>query len=303
MQGADLGGAAEMVDIAARMEAAAMKIVVTGGSGLFGQQVIADLTAHGHEVVNLDRKAHPAGYQPTYTADLTDPKSFDVCAGAGGLVHLAAYNAPNLTTDQITFNNNVSITYNALKAAAEFRVPRAVIASSLAAYGFLYGEKGRTPHYLPIDEEHPCRPTDPYGLSKVVGEMLADAFALSHGMGIASLRLPGINYDPAFARIKEIMQDPGFRRTGFWTYIDVRDAAAAIWLALEQPLRGHRVFNVAAPGSNMKEPTAELIRRFFPELKDVRNRNDTNWSGMDSTRIERELGFRPQYRWEQVLKD
>lgn len=299
-----LGDTAEMVDIAAWMEAAAMKIVVTGGSGLFGQQVIADLTAHGHEVVNLDRKAHPAGYQPTFTADLTDPASFqEPCAGAGGLVHLAAYNAPNLTTDQITFNNNVSITYNALKAAAEIGVPRAVIASSLAAYGFLYGEKGRTPDYLPIDEEHPCRPTDPYGLSKVVGEMLADAFALSHGMAIASLRLPGINYDPAFARIKEIMQDPGFRRTGFWTYIDVRDAAAVIRLALERPLRGHRVFNVAAAGSNMKEPTAELIRRFFPALTDIRNKQATNWSGMDSSRAERELGFRAQYRWEQVLKE
>ncbi len=280
-----------------------MKIVVTGGSGLFGQQVIADLTAHGHEVVNLDRKPHPAGYQPTHTADLSDPASFDVCAGAGGLVHLAAYPAPNLTSDQITFNNNVSITYNALKAAAEFGVPRAVIASSLAAYGILYGQPGRTPDYLPIDEDHPCRPTDPYGLSKVVGEMLADAFALRHGMTIASLRLPGINYDPAFARIKEIMKDPGFRRAGFWTYIDERDAAAAIRLALEQPLRGHRVFNVAAPGSNMKEPTGELIRRFFPALTDIRNKQGTNWSGMDSTRAERELGFRAQYRWEQVLTD
>ncbi len=280
-----------------------MKIVVTGGSGLFGQHVIAELSSHGHEVVNLDRQPHPAGY-PTVTADLTDPASFrDPCAGAGGIVHLAAYNAPNLTTDQITFNNNVSITYNALKAATELGVPRAVIASSLAAYGFLYGQPGRTPDYLPIDEEHPCRPTDPYGLSKVVGEMLADACALSHGMAIASLRLPGINYDPAFARIKKIMEDPGFRRTGFWTYIDVRDAAAVVRLALERPLTGHRVFNVAAPGSNMREPTPELIRRFFPELKDVRNKQDTNWSGMDSSRVERELGFRAQYSWEQVLKE
>lgn len=140
--------------------------------------------------------------------------------------------------------------------------------------------------------------TDPYGLSKLVGETLADSFALQGGMGIASLRLPGINYDPAFKRIFSLMHDPGFRRPGFWTYVDVRDAAVACRLAIEASFGGHRVFNIAAPTSNMREPTVELISRYFPELRDIRCRDGGNWSGMDCARAERELGFCARHTWE-----
>ena len=48
-----------------------------------------------------------------------------------------------------------------------------MLASSTAAYGYIYGAADAVPDYLPVDEDHPCRPTDPYGLSKVVGERIA----------------------------------------------------------------------------------------------------------------------------------
>ncbi|MBA2689734.1 MAG: hypothetical protein H0U63_02905 [Burkholderiales bacterium] len=99
------------------------------------------------------------------------------------------------------------------------------------------------------------------------------------------------------------MKDPAYRRAGFWTYVDVRDAAAACRLAIEATFSGHRIFNVAAPTSNMREPTQELIRRFFPELNDIRSEQDANWSGLDSTRAERELGFRARHTWERCTSD
>lgn len=278
-----------------------MKVVVTGASGQLGQHVVQYIAEAGHILLALDRRPHPTGHKPAWTVDLLDSGSlFEAFCGADAIVHLAAHIAPNLASDCRTFNENVAMTYNALKAASAMGVSKVVVASSLAAYGFLYGDKGRSPQYLPIDENHPCSPTDPYGLSKVVGETLADSFARA-GMTITSLRFPGINYDPTFKRIESIMLDPGYRQTGFWSYIDVRDAALACRLALESKHSGHRIFNVAAPNSNMREPTAMLARRFFPSLGDVRGDDRTNWSGVNSTRAEQELGFRCNYLWETAL--
>lgn len=278
-----------------------MKIVVTGGSGQLGQQVIRELCEHGHDVLSLDRSPHSGGFTPSRAVDLRDPDNVsEACTKADGIVHLAAHIAPNIVSDAATFNDNVNLTYNALKAASDAGMRRIVVASSISAYGFLYGPPGKTPDYLPIDENHPCEPTDPYGLSKLVGETIAESFTRRDGTAIVSLRFPGINYDPSFQRIKKLMSDPGFRRSGFWSYIDVRDAAIACRLAIESNLSGHPVFNAAAPTSNMKEPTKELIERFFPDLQDIRNQEDTNWSGIDSTKAESELGFRAQITWEQA---
>ncbi len=276
-----------------------MKVVVTGGSGSLGQAVIAELCGHGYDVLNLDRKPHPGGFHPSWTVELTEPASlFEACHGVAGVVHLAAYEKPGLTTDCNTFNTNVTITYNVLKAASDMGVKRVVMASSTAAYGFIYGPDGGEPAYLPIDEDHPSEPTDPYGLSKVVGERIADSFASQQGMSIVSLRFPGINFDPDFKPLRERMSDPGARRNVFWAYVDARDAATACRLALEADLDGHHVINVAAPTTSMREPSAELIRRFLPGVTDIRRNGGARWSGVDSRRAERLLGFRAQYRWE-----
>nr|ART40114.1 K151 [uncultured bacterium] len=277
-----------------------MKIVVTGGSGQFGRQVIRDLAAHGHGVLSLDRTAHPDGFRPSWVVDVTQPGDlYQAMRGADALVHLAAIPAPRLAPDTTTFNNNVAAAYNALKAAADTGVKRVVVASSIAAYGYIYAPSLIAPDYLPLDEAHPCRPVDPYGLSKVVGETIAESFARG-GMTIVSLRFPGIYFDPKFQLLAERMKDPRGRAPGCWTYIDARDAAAACRLALTADLTGHTVFNVAAPNSNMRQPTDELIRQFFPHVK-TKPGLTGNWSGMDSTKAQRGLGFRAQHTWDKVL--
>jgi nucleoside-diphosphate-sugar epimerase len=275
------------------------KIVVTGGGGALGQHVVAELTSAGYNVLSLDKRQQPVMHKPSWNVDLLNVGSiYEACKSAWGIVHLAAHTAPGLASDCVTFNENVQITYNVLKAASDSGVKIAVLASSTAVYGYLYGLKDEAPDYFPVDERHARRPVDSYGLSKVVGERIADSFAQAGGMALVSLRLPGINYDAKYERVKRLTTNPAYRAPGFWSYIDVRDTAIAVRLALETPGTGHRVFNVACQTSNMHEPTPDLLKAFFPGLVDIRRSDHSNWSGIDSSAASRELGFCARYRWE-----
>jgi nucleoside-diphosphate-sugar epimerase len=280
-----------------------MKIVVTGSSGQFGHHVVRNIAAAGHDVLGVDRVANPS-LRPSWVCDLGRTGDlFEAFAGADAVVHLAAIPAPNLAPDSVTFNNNVSVTYNVLKVVADLKITKVVVASSIAAYGFLYAREMPQPRYLPLDEDHPCQPTDPYGLSKRVGETIADAFAVQTGSSIVSLRLAGINFDPKFALIKERLGNPRYRLPGFWTYIDARDAAEACRLGIEAAPKGHTIFNVAAPTSNMREPTDDLLKQFLPHVKKAKSMLVANWSGMDSSKAERVLGLRARHVWERYVPD
>jgi nucleoside-diphosphate-sugar epimerase len=278
------------------------RIVVTGGSGRLGQHVIRELLDHQNDVLSLDRVEPPAKLCSSSIIDLT--RYEDVRAalkGAGGVIHLGAYQAPGLAPDSETFTNNVTAVYNLLHAAAEIGVSRVVLASSTAAFGFLYAPKPFLPDYLPLDEKHRCKPQDPYGLSKVVGETIADSFVSFHDMSIASLRFPGVHFDLSYQSFAERWQGPGAKLGRFWSYIDARDAAAACRLALERDLRGHEIFLAAAPTSTVREPTDELMRRYFPGVKKSQPQLKGNWSGVDSAKARELLGFQARHVWENYL--
>ena len=176
------------------------------------------------------------------------------------------------------------------------------MASSVGAYGFLYAPKLWSPDYLPLDENHPSAPRDPYALSKVFGEQVADSFVAISNLTAISLRLAGINFDLAYQILAQRQKDQALRAGNFWSYLDPRDAAVAFRLAVETDLKGHEVFNIAAPRSRMREPTEELIQRFFPGVTIVGDGLNGNWSGIDSSKAERILGFKAQHGWENYLK-
>src|SRR4026209_1165823 len=173
------------------------KVVVTGGSGRLGQFVIRELLAHRYQVLSVDRIAPREKLCPSWLADLRHAGDlFEALKGAYGIVHLGAYQAPNLAPNAKTLSNNVSATYNVLRAAADLKVKKVVIASSTAAFGFIYAKKLWAPEYLPLDEDYPSTPQDSYGLSKVLGEQMADSIVSIHSdMTVSSLRFPGVHFD------------------------------------------------------------------------------------------------------------
>ena len=181
------------------------KVVVTGGSGRLGQFVIRDLLDRDYSVLNLDRVAPREKLCMTWQVDLRHAGDlFEALRGAYGIIHLGAYQAPNLAPDAETLSNNVSATYNVLRAAADIGVKRVVLASSTAAFGFIYASKLWAPKYLPMDELHPSTPQDSYGLSKALGEQIADSIVSVHrDMTVSSLRFPGVNFDLSYESFRD----------------------------------------------------------------------------------------------------
>lgn len=280
---------------------ARMKVVITGAAGLIGRQAAAELAAHGHEVVCADRAGAPL------IVDLMDVRSLEpVVRGADALVHLArtkfpytasgwdaagrVWKKPDVLGDAERFASNVAMTCNVLSAALAAGVRRLVLGSSFAVYGLYYPSRPMAPEYLPIDEAHPRRPDDPYGLSKLAGEELAEGFARRSAMQIASLRFPGVAGEDhaAFLRVQSLaIRGPG----GLGTYVDARDAAGACRAALETRFDGHQAFNICAPSTLLETPTRELLRLEFPQVSDIRSSAAGNWAGYDTRKAQNMLGF------------
>ncbi|HEX9787101.1 MAG TPA: NAD(P)-dependent oxidoreductase [Candidatus Binatia bacterium] len=287
-----------------------MRVVVTGGSGRLGQYVIRELFTHSHAVSSLDAVKPRECLCPTHTVDLGKFDSLlDHFKNVDAVVHLARVRFPYTETgfdtakqqwefgdpagDAERFHQNVAVTNNVLTAAQACGMQRMVCGSSLAVYGLYYPTTELRPDYLPVDEDHPRRPQDPYGLTKLIGEQLCDALAQKSATQIASLRFAGVYTEAHRPMLMERRKNPTIRGTGaLWSYIDARDAARACRLALEADFAGHQAFNICAPVTLMDLPTRELVSRYLPRVQRVQDGLEDNWSGYDTKKAEAALGFR-----------
>lgn len=286
-----------------------MRVVVTGGSGRLGQFVLRELFTHAHQVCGLDRIKPRECPCPTYAVDLSKLTALaEQFKNADAVIHLARIRFPYTETgfdyatqswhfadiagDAELFNQNLAITNNVLAAAQLAGVKKIVCGSSLAIYGLYYPSTKMLPDYLPVDEEHPLRPQDPYGLTKLAGENLCTALSAKSGISIISLRFSGIYTEEHRTMLGQRKSDPLIRGTGaLWSYIDARDAARACRLALEAKLDGHQAFNIAATINLVNQPVAELTMRYLGEVKDLRAGLNGNGSGYSVAKAKSVLGF------------
>lgn len=274
-----------------------MRVAVTGGSGLAGRAVVADLAAHGFEATNVDLVPSdgPAPFRRVDVEDLG--QVYGALRGAEAVVHLAAIPRPTFDVPEVVFRTNVMGAFNVLEAAAALGVRRVVTASSVSVLGFPFFERPLTPAYVPIDEEHPRLPQDAYALSKLIGEEIAEGFARRGALDVVSLRFPWIHTPETFAmQIVPLQSEPAAGASNLWSYIDARDVGAAVRLALAADVRGHEAMFVAAADSFMEIPSPELVREFHPTaiIRDGFAGNASLLSGEKAARV---LGFRPRHSW------
>ena len=166
-----------------------MKILVTGGAGYIGSIAVKKLLSCGHEVVVFDNLSTGnrllINKNATFVeGDLLDPNNirttfsdheFDAVMHFAGLSQVGE----SVKEPQKYFTNNVMGSLNLLKAMLG-HCDKIIFSSSAAIFG--------QPDDIPITEDTEKRPTNPYGISKLVIEDLLDAYDTSHGIHSISLR-------------------------------------------------------------------------------------------------------------------
>jgi nucleoside-diphosphate-sugar epimerase len=286
------------------MEVWTMKnVVVTGGSGLLGPDVIREFLEHGYRVVNADLKHPKEALCRTVITDLTNlGEVYGVLAGADAVVHLAAIPVAYSHPNEVTFRNNVMSTYNILEAAGSLGIKKAVISSSESSYGICFSKQNLTPQYVPIDEEHPQLPEESYGLSKIVNEKTADMIHQRTGMQVVSMRLGNVISPDMYKNFPHFIHDPEQRKTILWSYIDTRDAASAYRLAIETDGLGSVALNIAADDTSMDIESKQLMETCFPNVKDFRKDITGFESLLSNEKAKKLLNWQPVHQWRNYVK-
>lgn len=276
------------------------KVLVTGSSGRIGRVTAQELLDHGYEVTGADLTAGRNVH--TFITDMCDlGQVMTVMAGHDAVVHLAAIPSPAIHPGEVVFNTNVRSTFNILEAAVLLGIRKVVIASSLSAYGYAWRHRHMDPLYVPVDDAHPMVSQDAYGLSKMVGEVLAEGYVRREPeMSITSLRFTMVLSVEDGLKVMENVRSQPENGHAFWTYIDVRDAALSCRLALEYDTPGHEGFLIAAPNSYMDTPTRELFETYYPGTTRFTEGFSGTAAGVDCSKAERLLGFKAQYNWDQT---
>jgi UDP-glucose 4-epimerase len=298
-----------------------VRLLVLGGAGYIGSVVAAELVAGGHEVtVADDRSRGRARVDGTEFVEvsLLDPAGLAaVCArGFDAVLHFAALSIvpESVREPELYFRTNVLGTLNLLEAMHAHGIRRIVFSSTASTYG--------EPASVPIDEDAPTRPTNPYGASKLAVDHLLGAWAVAHDAGAVSLRYfnvagaahgLGEHHDPETHLIPIVLDVAAGTResvavygtdyptpdgTAIRDYIHIADLAAAHVLAIEATAStGHRIYNLGnGEGFSVREvidAARRVTGRAIATVDAPRRAGDPVRLVASSERIRRELGWRP----------
>ena len=301
-----------------------MRLLVTGGAGYVGSVCAKVLLDQGHQVVIVDdlstgnADAIPAGAEfvdgdmVAVARDLLPGGSFD------GVLHFAAKSlvGESVEVPEKYWYGNVVATLDLLEVMRSAGTPRLVFSSTAATYG--------EPESMPITEQTPTRPTNPYGATKLAIDHAITSYAAAHGLAATSLRY--FNVAGAYAGLGErhacethliplVLQVAAGRRaeilvfgsdwptpdgTCIRDYIHIRDLADAHLLALQHCRPGeHRIYNLGnGTGFSVRE-VIDSCRRVtgldIPSRDVERRAGDPAVLIASSERAVNELGWRPQH--------
>ncbi len=307
-----------------------MRILVTGGAGYIGSVITEELVAGGHQVIVFDNLAKGHRDAVVEDAELVQGDVLDGEAlrrtlrerGIEAVVHMAA---DSLVGDSVTdpgryYRTNVVGGLSLLAAMRAESVNRLVFSSTAAVYG--------EPLKVPIEEDDPTSPTNPYGETKLAFERALIWHERAHGLRHVSLRYfnaagasarCGERHDPETHLIPLVLQAalgearevvvfgddyPTRDGTCVRDYIHVLDLARAHVIALEALARGgapHRVYNVGCGGEGYTvreviDAAQRITGQAIPVRLGPRRPGDPAVLVAGSARIERELGLRPRHQ-------
>ena len=274
-------------------------IVVTGAAGRLGRRVVQLLVDQGREVLATDLVN--ADDLPTefVRCDLGDAKAVqDILGGVEAVVHMGAIPGPTRAEPRDIFENNVSADFNVMMSAAELGLRRVVFSSSAFGMGWAHDGNAFVPRYLPLDEEHPMMPFEPYGLTKQVGEDIGRMIARNSSTTVVSLRFTNVALPEVQAEFPWPAPSPENPLTlVMWAYADARDVAEAHVLALDAEVEEYEAFMIAQPSSRFVEPTIDIVRSNFGDRVEIREGLGGTASVISTAKAQRMLGWKPRHDW------
>jgi nucleoside-diphosphate-sugar epimerase len=275
------------------------KVAVTGGSGRLGRHVV-DRLKDKYELLVIDVAPCDVPGVAHSSVSITDLDGLrEVLKGVDGVIHLAAVPNPRTSTPEKCFAVNTQGTWSVLQAAEDAGVKRVVVASSDSATGLHYNPRDWPPQYLPVDEKHPCRPSEVYSLTKEITETICRSFAVRGKVEVIAIRPGHIVFEPEYPEIGARGAD--VHNYHLWGYVAPQDVAQGFHLALEHPDGSYDcIFLGAADGMNTR-PTLEMMKErfgFVPQVRRPELYRDNPTAGVfDITHAREKLGYNPQYTW------
>jgi UDP-glucose 4-epimerase len=303
------------------MELRDAKVLVTGGAGFVGGNLVRRLMREGADVTVLDdlftglRENLPPGGFTFVEGSVCDPPTVENLVAQNEVVfHAAARNIVVSTRNpREDFETNIGGTLNVLLAARATGIRRLVYTSSTSVYG--------NPRYLPINEDDRLELLTPYAVSKLAGEHYCTAFFESYGLPTVSVRYSNIfgpGQDPAnpycgvvakfieamFAGRPPMIHGDG-NQTRDFTYID--DAVEATLLAATSERALGEVFNVGTGIETSVNRLAEALiavtgAHVRPEHADRRDVDNIRRRVMNIEKARRALRWVPEVSLEEGLR-
>lgn len=265
-----------------------MRIAITGSRGFIGSHLIPQLKNQNFEIVEISRDT---GYDLTQWESVKDILKCDI------LIHLAAktFVPDSFDNPGDFYQTNLNLTINALELARNWNA-RVIYMSS-----YFYG----SPQYIPVDENHPIAPHNPYAQTKYISEELCKAYTRDFDIPVIAFRLfniYGVGQKGSFL-VPEILEkiksggiitlkDPRPKRD----YIHVDDVVAAMIAAISYQEKGFHIFNLGSGNSISVEDLVSVIKRYSPYNFEVKftheyRRGEVLDSVADVSRIKSKLNW------------
>ena len=250
------------------------KVIVTGGAGFIGSNLVDALVERGFDVHIIDnlsggKRENINKKAKFHLLDIVDLKSIKpIFKGADYVFHLAALPRVQYSIENpaITNKTNVEGTLNVLIASHEARVKKVIYSASSSAYG--------DQKIMPLKENMLASPKSPYGLQKYLGELYCRTWSQVYGLPTVSLRYfnvygPRNNPDGAYALViakflKQRIEGKPMTITGDGKqtrdFTNVKDVVMANILAMESDkVVGGEVMNIGAGKNQSIKQIADLI--------------------------------------------